>query len=88
MSRPDRRLPSSRMAARGLLFLIRMWASERRFRRHARARQHHQIATARHLDGMAAELEYRARLCERRLRRRIGYQQPRTASGVPVVRLV
>ena len=87
MSRPDRRLPSFRMAARGLLFLVRMWASEWRFRRHTRARQHHQAATARHLDGMAAELEFRAWLCERRACGASGYQQLRTASGAPAVAL-
>ncbi|WP_342111257.1 hypothetical protein [Methylobacterium sp. SI9] len=84
---PTRPLPSPRVLLLGLVFLARMWASERRFRRHAWARQHHQVATARHLDGMAAELEFRARLCERCASRVPGYRQPRTASGAPAVAL-
>ena len=62
---------------------MRTRASELRFQWHARPR--HQAATARHLDGMAAELKFRVRLCERRAFSAPGYQQPLTASGVPAV---
>ena len=68
MGTPTRPLPRLPALLRGLVFLAQMRASERRFRRHARARQHHQIATARHLEGMAAELQLRVRLCDQRMR--------------------
>ena len=86
MNRPDRRLPSFRMAVRGLLFLARMWASERRFRRHARRRAEHERRAARYGALMAAEIEFRVRLCRRR--ERPEWSPPRTASGVPAVRLI
>jgi hypothetical protein len=85
VSRLDRRLPSFRMAARGLLFLVRMWASEWRFRRHARCRAEHERQAARFEQLMAAEVEFRVRLCTRRERGKPGWQPSRTASGVPAV---
>jgi hypothetical protein len=82
---PLDRVPLSlRMMVRGLVFLVRMWASERRFQRHAR-RLRHEDATARHIEGMASEMEFRARLCERRARRGPTRRSARTASGVPAV---
>lgn len=85
MNRPDRRLPSFRMAARGLLFLARMWASERRFRWHARRRVEHERQAARCGQLMVAENEFRTRLCLRRRREESVERPPRTASGVPAV---
>jgi hypothetical protein len=54
------------MMVRGLVFLARMHASERRFQRHARRRRHHAAEAARHLAGMEAEVRLRTWLCQRR----------------------
>jgi hypothetical protein len=67
---PTRPVPSLRTLLRGLVFLARVRAAERRFRWHARRRQHHQAALGQHLDGMAAEIEFRAWLCDQRMRTR------------------
>lgn len=65
--RPLDRVPLSlRMMVRGLVFLARMWASERRFQRHARRRRQHVAEAARHLAGMEAEVRLRTWLCQRR----------------------
>lgn len=66
MSPLDRIPLSLRMMVRGLVFLARMWASERRFQRHARRRRHHAAEAARHLAGMEAEVRLRTWLCQRR----------------------
>ena len=64
---PLARIPLSlRMMMRGLVFLARMWASERRFQRHARRRRHHAAEAARHLAGMEAEVRLRTCLCQQR----------------------
>lgn len=66
MSPLDRIQLSLRMMVRGLVFLARMWASERRFQRHARRRRQHVAEAARHLAGMEAEVRLRTWLCQRR----------------------
>ena len=70
------------MAMRGLLFLVWMWASEKRFRRHARRRDALRARAERCGARMAAEVDYREALCRRHQVR--GYAS-RTASGVPAV---
>lgn len=73
MSPLDRIPLSLRMMVRGLVFLVRMWASERRFQRHARRRRQHAADATRHLAGMEAEVRLRTWLCQRR---EAGVKQP------------
>lgn len=87
MSPLDRVPLSLRMMVRGLVFLARMWAAEWRFQRHARRRAEHERQAERYGQLMAAEVEFRVRLCLRRVRGKPGWRSSRTASGVPAVRL-
>lgn len=84
MSASRRPFLSPRALVRELLFIVRMRTSQRRFRRHDMAWRRHQAAGNRHLAAMAAEVEFRAVLCERNAAARVGAMPLRTASAVPV----
>ena len=65
MSPPPRPFLSALALLRELVFLVRMQASERRFRRHDMAWRRYQAAGNRHIEAMATEVEFRTLLCER-----------------------